>query len=59
MGEADEDTSAISSILIAKAEAHRVDQMLRIAGLDSDDQPFDQAERVPKAIEGLVSSMRA
>lgn len=59
MAEADEDPLTVLSNLIAQAEAHRVDQMLRIADLLSDDQPADEAERALKTIEGLLVSMRA
>lgn len=59
MAEADEDPLAVLSNLIAQAETHRVDQMLRIADLLSDDQPADEAERALKTIEGLLAAMRA
>ena len=59
MAEADEDPLTALSTLIAQAEAHRVDQILRIADLLSDDQPADEAERALKTIEGLLASMRA
>ena len=59
MAEAGEDPLTVLSTLIAQAEAHRVDQMLRIADLLSDDRPADEAERALKTIEGLLVSMRA
>ena len=59
MAEAGEDPLTVLSTLIAQTEAHRVDQMLRIADLLSDDQPVDEAERALKTIEGLLVSMRA
>ena len=59
MAEADEDPLAVLSNLIAQAETHRVDQMLRIADLLSDDQLADEAERALKTIEGLLAAMRA
>ena len=59
MAEADEDPLTVLSNLIAQAEAHRVDQMLRIADLLSDDQSADEAERALETIEGLLASMRA
>ena len=42
MREADEDPMTVLSTLIAQAEAHRVDQMLRIADLIGDGQPADE-----------------
>ena len=59
MPETVEDPLALLDSLIAQAEAHRVEQMLRIADLLSDDQPADEAERALKTIEGLLASMRA
>ena len=59
MAKAGEDPLAVLSNLIAQAEAHRVDQMLRIAEILSDDRPADEAERALTTIEGLLASMRA
>ena len=59
MAEADEDPLTVLSSLITQAVAHRVDQMLRIAELLSEDQPADEAERALKTIEKLLTSMRA
>ena len=59
MAEADEDPLTVLSALIAQAEAHRVDQVLRIADLLWEDQPTDEAERALETIETLLASMRA
>ena len=59
MAEADEDPLIVLSTLITQAEAHRVDQVLRIADLLCEDQPADEAERALETIETLLASMRA
>lgn len=59
MAEADEDPLTVLSTLIIQAEAHRVDQVLRIADLLWEDQPADKAERALETIETLLASMRA
>lgn len=58
MSEDDEDSLTLLNRLIDDAQAHRVDQMLRIADLAADDQPTDEAERALHKIEELIASMR-
>lgn len=45
--------------LISEAEARRDEQMLRLADLEAEDQPTDEAEQALQTIEGLLASMRA
>ena len=58
MAAANEDPLTVLSILITQAEAHRVDQVLRIADLFWEDQLADEAERALERIETLLASMR-
>ena len=58
MAAANEDPLTVLSILITQAEAHRVDQVLRIADLFWEDQLADEAERALERIETLLALMR-